>query len=167
MPKMSALKSAVKTGKSKPVARNIFLSLGSNIEPEKNIPACLKILKENFKIVKISSCYETAPVGPAGDKKFWNLAVAIHTSLAPGRLNQKLRQIEKKLKRKRNSKDKFAPRTIDLDLLPQQGYQEQGFIIIPLAEIAPREKDPETGKTFEKLGKVFKSGHSIRKIRTK
>lgn len=40
---------------------------------------------------------------------------------------------------------------IDIDILPQQDYQHQAFIMIPLAEITPEEIDPETGKSFSDL----------------
>lgn len=146
-----------------------FLSLGSNIDPEKNIPACLDLLKKNFRIRKISSIYETEPAGPAGNQKFWNLALSLESDLAREVLTANLRRIEETLGRKRNPADKFAPRTIDIDLLPQPDYQHQAFVIIPLAGIAPREKDPETGKTFEELAAVLreKESEKFRKINLK
>ena len=154
--------------------QTIFLSLGSNIEPQKNIPACLEILKKEFRVKKISSIYETDPVGPRGDlrqksrripacppagrgpkfqwrKKFWNAAAAIETDLDAKRLTEKLRRIEERLGRRRDPADKFAPRTIDIDILlydqrqmstpkltiPHPRMLERDFVMMPLKEIAP------------------------------
>jgi 2-amino-4-hydroxy-6-hydroxymethyldihydropteridine diphosphokinase len=140
-----------------------YLSIGSNIHPESNIPASIRLLRETFDVKKISSVYETDPIGPAGDKKFWNLAAEIESSLTREELVSQIRRLEEKLGRKREA-NKFAPRSIDMDLLPQSGYQEQGFIIIPLAEIAPEAKDPETGKSFAELEKILKKTGAVKKI---
>ena len=131
--------------------QRFFISIGSNIRPEENIPQGLKQLQKCFSIEKTSSIYETTPVGTDSESNFWNLAVSILTSLPKAKIEEQLREIEKKIGRKRDPHDKFAPRTIDLDLLPQPNYQKLGFIIIPLAEIEPEYQDPETGKTFSEL----------------
>ncbi len=144
--------------------KGIYLSLGSNIEPEKNIPAAIALLKDTFEVAKISSIYETDPVGPAGPEKFWNLAVEIRTSETLEKLTEKLRRIESRLGRSRGE-NKFAARTIDLDILPQPAYQQQAFIMVPLAEIAPAEKDPETEKSFSDLVKNLIGGTAgVRKV---
>lgn len=145
---------------------SVFLSIGSNIEPEKNIPACLKLLKDHLTVLKVSPAYETDPVGPAGPEKFWNLAVEIESSLDRQGLTEKLRGIETALGRRRDPHNKFTPRTIDLDILPQPDYQNQAFIIVPLAEIAPEARDPQTGETFRDLaGKLKKESQpKIKKI---
>lgn len=135
--------------------RRVFLSIGSNLQPEKHVPACIQLLQEKFPKLKISSIYETDPVGPAGSKKFWNLAAEIETALSKEDLRIELRQIEEQLGRRRNPSDKFAPREIDIDILPQPDYQSQAFIVIPLSEIAPHAKDEETGKTFGELARSF------------
>ena len=133
----------------------IFLSLGSNIDPERHLPACIKIITEKFCINKISSIFETSPVGPAGGGKFWNAVVGIESAVWGENLSKELKNIEASLGRVRNPADKFAPRTIDIDILPQPGYQQQAFIMIPLAEIAPDIQDEETGKTFSELAEKF------------
>lgn len=130
---------------------SVFLSLGSNIEPAKNIPACLKLLKENFTVLKISPVYETDPVGPAGPQPFWNLAIEIESNLDRKNLTEKLRKVEARLGRTRDPQNKFIPRTLDIDILPQPDYQNQAFIMVPLADIAPETRDPETGETFKSL----------------
>ncbi|MBI3307449.1 MAG: 2-amino-4-hydroxy-6-hydroxymethyldihydropteridine diphosphokinase [Candidatus Omnitrophica bacterium] len=145
-----------------------FLSLGSNIDPQKNIPASVAFLRKKFRVLAVSSVYETEPVGTASSGKFWNLAVQFDSDLEEDVLAVILRQMEEMLGRRRSISDKFAPRTIDMDLLPQPDYQHQAFIMVPLAEIAPQEKDPETGKTFEQLAEVLrkKEAGKFRKIET-
>ncbi len=147
---------------------SVFLSLGSNIEPENNIPACLRLMKEKLQVLKISPVYETDPVGPAGPQKFWNLAVEIESDFGKKALTEKLREIEAALGRSRNPDDKFAARTIDIDILPQPDYQNQAFIMIPLAGIAPETRDPETGETFKNLAEKLrgKALKSMRRIKT-
>lgn len=137
--------------------RIFFLCLGSNIHPEIHIPAGLALLKKELNVKKISSIYETDPVGPTGPSKFWNLAVAIETDLNRKQLIAHLRKIEDELGRVR-AQDRFAPRTMDIDILPQPDYQQLAFTMIPLAEIAPLDKDPQTGKTFRELAENLKKG---------
>lgn len=127
-----------------------FLSLGSNVQPQEFIPKAIDLLKQRFTVKQVSTIYETQPVGPAGKKSFWNLVVSIETHEDRETLTAKLRSIEAELGRMR-SEDKFAPRTLDIDILPQPDYQDMAFIIIPLAEIAPEEKDSQSGKTFKEL----------------
>lgn len=146
--------------------KSVFISIGSNIEPEKNVPACLRILREEFCIKKISPVYETAPFGPsASGKNFWNAAAEITFGENREKLVSQLRMIETRLGRRRDPANKFAPRTIDLDVLPQPGYEITPFIIIPLAEIAPHGRYPKTGETFEALaGKLSWALKDFRKI---
>lgn len=132
-----------------------FLSAGSNIDPRKHIPLSIQTLKQDFQLIKVSSVYETDPVGAAGGKKFWNYAAEIEFAGNREELTVKIREIEKLLGRQRDPNDKFAPRCIDVDILPQPDYQKQAFIMVPLAEIAPEEKDAETGKSFEELAGNF------------
>ncbi len=132
-----------------------FLSAGSNIYPQKHIPASIEVLRNDFQVIKISSVYETDPVGAAGPQKFWNYAAEIEFEGGLENLSRKIRETEKLLGRKRDPQNKFAPRCIDFDILPQADYQRQAFIMIPLAEIAPFEKDTETGKTFLELAANF------------
>lgn len=146
------------------VSKPYFLSLGSNIHPRSNMTKAVGLLKKEFQVKKVSSFYETAPVGPAGSKKFWNAAILIQSPLRRNQLIQKLRKLESRLGRKRNPKNRFLARPIDLDLLPQKGYRSFAFIMIPLAEIAASVRDSGTGKTFGEIAKGFRLGKN--EIRT-
>jgi 2-amino-4-hydroxy-6-hydroxymethyldihydropteridine diphosphokinase len=144
--------------------REVYLSIGSNIDPAKHIPAAVTLLKNTFPGILVSSAYETDPVGPAGPQKFWNLAAALQTDEKPEVLVQKFREIEKQLGRVR-SENKYAPRSLDIDVLPQEGYEEQAFIMIPLAEIRPEAKEMKSGKSFRELAEGLKDkAKNFRKI---
>lgn len=70
-----------------------YLSIGSNVRPNENIPRCLDVLKKELLVRKVSTIYETNPVGPAGNQNFWNLAVSIEFTEQAGILAQKIRAI--------------------------------------------------------------------------
>jgi len=131
-----------------------LLVLGSNIEPEKNMPLARARLKAAFPGILFSDFYETDPVGPAGPEKFWNAAAIIKTALAREEVSILLKKIESDLGRTRSPENKFTPRTMDIDMLPSPEWQEQAFIMVPLAEIAPSITDPETGKSFGELARA-------------
>lgn len=142
-----------------------FISIGSNVEPERYIPQALKELRLHFENLTASPVYETPPEGPSGDKPFWNLAVCVSSSHDRAEAGKILHLIEDKLGRNRSIADKYAPRTIDLDLLPRPGYQKQSFVMIPLADIAPQTIDEETGETFQSLaGRHAAKNASFRKV---
>lgn len=133
-----------------------YLSIGSNISPEKNIPLCLTLLKTRYPSICFSQVYETDPVGPAGSDKFWNLAASVVTSETQNALRENLRGIESQLGRVRSANNRFLPRVIDIDILPQPDYTAQAFIMIPLAEIDPLQREESTGKTFGELAESLR-----------
>lgn len=142
-----------------------LLILGSNIEPDKNMPLARKRLQAAFPGALCSDFYETDPVGPAGPEKFWNAAVVIKTALSRAEVGVLLKKIESDLGRKRNTQNKFAARTIDIDILPVADWQHQAFIMVPLAEIAAEIIDPETGIKFGDLArKCLEATPGIRRI---
>lgn len=90
--------------------------IGSNIDPEQNLLQAIHLLGENFHVLRNSSAWESRSVGFEGPN-YLNAMVLIETPLDARELNQKvLRPLEKKLGRHRQS-NKFAPRTIDLDIV--------------------------------------------------
>lgn len=132
-----------------------FLSLGSNLRPRKHLKACLSRLRENFEILRVSPIYETPPFGPAGSRPFWNAAVLLRAQTDRRELRIRLQKIETSLGRRR-SRDKYAPRTIDIDLLPYRGYTKHPFVVLPMVEIAPDWKDPRSGKSMRQLARKFR-----------
>lgn len=57
------------------------VSIVSNIEPEKNLPLALNLLKKHTKIIKFSKAFKTTSVGLRGQADFINMAVVIKTKL--------------------------------------------------------------------------------------
>ena len=141
----------------------VFLSIGSNIEPEKNIPLALVDLKNLFGPLRCSSLYETEAVGFEGPV-FHNLVAAFDSKLAPLDIAAKLRAIEERHGRTRNSQ-KFSSRTLDVDLilygdlvtqdggieLPRQEITRYAFVLEPLAELAPKARHPINHRTYSDL----------------
>ncbi len=93
-----------------------FIAIGSNIQPEEYIPKAVERLRDVGQVVAVSHVYRTEPVGPPGQPQYCNAAVAIETDIPPLDLRLRLRTIEADLGRVRSA-DKFAPRTIDLDIV--------------------------------------------------
>ena len=142
-----------------------YLSLGSNIEPENNLLAAVKLLGRFGYVRTASSVWETEPVGLADQPKFLNAAVLLETALSAQALrDDAIAQIEESLGRVR-TENKNAPRTIDIDIMlfnqdtlqigqrhiPDPEILERPFVAIPLAEIAPDYVHPETGQTLEQI----------------
>lgn len=95
---------------------NIYLALGSNLgDKKKSINKALELLKDKWRIIKISKLYETEPVGYKNQDWFLNCVIQVKTSLKPKKLFLFLQLIEKKLKRFKKIKN--GPRTIDQDIL--------------------------------------------------
>lgn len=131
----------------------VYLLLGSNIEPEKNIQLALEYLNRNFEILDVSHTWQTKPVGSVASD-FLNTAVKLLTDSDAETLKENcLRHIESKLGRVRQV-DKNAPRTIDLDIVVFNGEVQDDSLFkyehlaLPFAELMPNQEDPSTGLTL-------------------
>jgi 2-amino-4-hydroxy-6-hydroxymethyldihydropteridine diphosphokinase len=116
-----------------------FIAVGSNISPEENVRAALLALARQEQIVAVSTIYRTKPEGQPDQPDFYNCVVEIKTEKTPEVLKyQVLRRIEAGLGRQRTL-DKFAPRTIDLDLMLYDNLVlDTDRIVLPDPEIASR-----------------------------
>jgi 2-amino-4-hydroxy-6-hydroxymethyldihydropteridine diphosphokinase len=139
----------------------VFILLGSNILPAENLHKALAYLGEAGKIKAVSNIWETGPVGSSGPN-FLNTAACLQTDYEAEALKwQVLRPIEAKMGRVR-SEDKYAPRPIDLDILVFDGevvddnLWERFFAAIPLAELIPGLRHPQTGQLLKELTDKFK-----------
>ncbi|RYG13774.1 MAG: 2-amino-4-hydroxy-6-hydroxymethyldihydropteridine diphosphokinase [Burkholderiales bacterium] len=107
----------------------------------------------NTRVTRRSSLYRTAPVD-AGGPDYVNAVVELSTALAPEDLLDSLQQLELDAGRQRPYRN--APRTLDLDILlfgdlsvnnerltiPHPRMPERAFVLVPLAEVAPRHVSP-------------------------
>src|SRR5690606_10625179 len=93
----------------------VYVSIGSNLEPEANIPSALVELRRRYGALIVSPVYESEAVGFKGDN-FYNLVVGFDTDQEVHAVIRNLREIERRHKRRRSDR-RFAPRTLDLDLL--------------------------------------------------
>lgn len=153
---------------------SIYISLGSNIDPDINIKSGLNALRSYFGELLVSSVYKNKAVGFEGDD-FYNLVVRAETELNLYSVVQTLREIELQNGRVREN-TRFSSRTLDMDLLlygntiareqevsvPRDEINEYAFVLGPLAEIAGQEKHPVSGEFFADLWQAFdQSAHPM------
>jgi len=130
----------------------VFIALGSNIETEVNIQSALMLLKEQLDVRAVSPLYKSPALGRSKQADFINAVIKANSDFSAMDLKFKvLRKIESSLNRKRSA-DKFAARTIDLDLIlfadevyktddltiPDPDISKRNFIYLPLLDIAPQ-----------------------------
>jgi 2-amino-4-hydroxy-6-hydroxymethyldihydropteridine diphosphokinase len=132
----------------------VYLGLGSNLGDK--VDNCLRALyrihtsgRKHLQVQAVSSFYKTEPVGYRDQDWFINCVAAVYTTLSPHPLHDFLQHIENQMGRQRTFN--MGPRIIDLDILfygttvleeaglmiPHPRLHERGFVLVPLAEIAP------------------------------
>lgn len=147
-----------------------YIAFGSNLgDKNKNIEDAIKLIGSDIiKIEKVSSLYETDPVGYENQDIFLNGVMKVKTILNEYKLLERLMEIEKDLKRERLIK--WGPRTIDLDIvlydniisdcevvtLPHPRMHERLFVLEPLNEIAPNVVHPIYSKRIKELYEKLK-----------
>lgn len=143
------------------MAEQLFVTLGSNIEPERNLPTAVRRLAEVGRLRAVSNVYQNPAVGPHPQPDFLNAAVLLETDLPLPEIRSRLRRIESDLGRVRTS-DKYAPRTIDLDVslfgdrvveegeahVPDPDIVRRAYLAATLAELEPRFQHPVTHQTL-------------------
>ncbi len=142
-----------------------FIGVGSNIDPERNVRESIVLLAAQIRVTGISTVYRTAPEDRPEQPSYYNCVVAVETEANPWALkDQILRPTEETLGRKRSA-DKYAPRTIDLDLivyddlalstwdliLPDPQILRRPFLAFPLQELAPGLTLPGLGLHIEEV----------------
>mgnify|MGYP001440915058 CR=1 FL=1 len=155
----------------------VYLGLGSNIDPERNLHACAELLRKEFPGITFSSVYETAPRDVEDQAHFLNAMAKIETELSPEELFEKTQAIEQKLDK--DPPYEKGPRTIDIDFLlyddailpssedwetyklqttnyklviPHPLMHDRRFVLAPLLElINGEEKHPVLGLSWRNL----------------
>jgi 2-amino-4-hydroxy-6-hydroxymethyldihydropteridine diphosphokinase len=145
----------------------VWVSIGSNVDRDRNIGGALVDLRRAFGSLVVSQVYESDAVGFAGDA-FYNLVAGFDTDKDIAKLVACFRAIEVAHGRKRGG-NKFAPRTLDLDLLtygaqvverdglklPRAEILDYSFVLGPLAEVAGSERHPVLGRRYRDLWREF------------
>lgn len=143
----------------------VYVGVGSNIEPEKNIRSGLAALARRYSALTLSPVYQARAIGFAGDD-FFNLVVAFDTGKTVAELENDLRRIESEHGRWREE-DRFSARTLDLDLLlygalvsgrhkvPRADITQYAFVLKPLFDLAPDLVHPQTGQRIAEIWQAF------------
>lgn len=150
----------------RPVVR-VFVSAGSNIEPERHLRRACEELQQRFGRLTLSSVYRNAPFDFEGDD-FLNLVIGFSTTESPHEILAELERLHRQAGRVRGAAA-FSSRTLDLDLLlygdeiitdgalrvPREDITKYGFVLGPLAEMAPDLRHPVTGERVAAMWRNF------------
>jgi len=141
-----------------------YVGVGANLgDREATIRAALAALPG---VVAVSELRETAPVGVVDQPPFLNGAAALETKLSPRELLDALLEVERRLGRER--RERWGPRTIDLDLLlhgddvvdepgltvPHPRLHERRFALEPLLDLDPDLVVPGRGRVIDLLARL-------------
>ena len=150
-----------------------YLSIGSNLGDRFEFlqNAVLKICSNSqISKVKVSSVYETTPVGGPQQDDFLNVVVEVETKLMPAELLDFAHQLENEADRVRT--EHWGPRTLDVDILdyqnevlntpeltlPHPRIGERAFVVVPWFEIAPKVEISGIGKLKDLFERIDRSG---------
>lgn len=145
----------------------VALSLGSNSDPEHHLVAGLNALQAKFGALRVSSVFESAPVGFTG-ANFLNLAVVIETADSLEELARYLKWLEDQHGRVR-SEPRFSGRTLDIDILtfgdlcgvhagivlPREEVVENAHVLCPLAQLCGGCLHAPSGRTYAQLWDAY------------
>lgn len=153
----------------------VYLGIGSNLGKKRNnLDAAVELLRENprNRVIAVSDYIITEPVGGVEQDDFLNGAVYLESLQTPAEMLAQIADIEQKLKRVRTVH--WGPRTIDVDILlydnlmmhteqltiPHPEMCRRGFVLEPLAQIAPYALHPIRQKTVVELWQEWKRGYT-------
>lgn len=136
----------------------MFIGLGSNIEPRVDfLKKGVAAIKKLGKVVRVSSLYESEPLGFDAEVNFLNAVLELETKLTPIDLLYQLKEIENICGRKEKSEnEKYESRELDLDvilydkqiiitpelIIPHPHFTKRKFVLEPFNEIASEVIDP-------------------------
>ncbi len=134
-----------------------YLGLGSNLRaPKRQLRQAIAAFRTlpRTTILQLSSVYSSQPLGIRAQPAYYNMVVAIQTSLPPKSLLRHCQSIENKHRRIR--KLIWGARTLDIDLLlygneaintrdlivPHPHMLTRDFVLIPLIDVSPELRLP-------------------------
>ena len=133
-----------------------YLCLGSNISPVENLLKAIDLLCQRAQLQALSTCWESAAVGSDGPN-FFNIGALVVTPLDAANLKEQvLAPIENQLGRVRSA-DKYAPRTMDIDIVIFDGQVldaeiwQRVYLALIFAEMTPGLMNPDSGETLARI----------------
>lgn len=159
----------------------VVLIMGGNRGDVKRLPieAAELIAERVGRVVRSSRCYESAPWGFEAENSFWNQVLEVESELSPRELLDAIHEVEHKLGRDREkegaekmqSGQRYASRTMDIDILfygdelidspelqvPHPRMAEREFVLKPLCELMPERRHPLCGRTMQQLWDELKN----------
>jgi len=155
---------------------NVYVSAGSNIAPEHHLRMACQALEAIYGELTLSSVYRNPTVGFKGND-FLNMVIGFSTHETPEQIVANFEQLHQRAGRRRQA-NPFCSRTLDLDLLmygdlvrpelklPHGDIQKYGFVLGPLAEIAPNLRHPVSGRTMRSLWADFdRAAHPMTRVK--
>ncbi|MDH3979529.1 MAG: 2-amino-4-hydroxy-6-hydroxymethyldihydropteridine diphosphokinase [Gammaproteobacteria bacterium] len=150
----------------------VYVSIGSNIDRERNISLALQQLADDYGHLQQSSVYESDAVG-FDSAPFYNLVVGFRTRVDPFQLQEQLHAIEAASGRERS--ESMTARSLDLDLLiyddvvmdegglilPRADITRYAFVLYPLAEIVPDARHPVSGERYADMWSAFDDSDQV------
>ncbi len=155
-----------------------FVGIGSNLGDRESL---IRTAAEGLRalprtaVLRVSSLYDTDPVGEVEQPAFLNAVAWLETELTPRELLWHLLLIEKRMGRVRSQK--WGPRSIDLDLLfhgdtlleepdlivPHPEAHRRAFVLVPLQELDPDFVHPRTGEPIRAMIRRLDPTPAVRK----
>lgn len=151
----------------------IYLSIGSNTDPEHNLREMVRLLRARAHVIAVSAVYESADAD-GSDRVYLNAAVIVETPYDPEAFKVGvLTVIEDRLER--TSSGVFVTADMDIVLvnnevleymgrqIPDVGVTKHPFVALPLADIAPDYVHPVTGQTLKAIAAGFADANITRR----
>jgi 2-amino-4-hydroxy-6-hydroxymethyldihydropteridine diphosphokinase len=161
----------------------IYIALGANLPSRAGLPAKTllaafeRLAQSGIASVRVSRFYRSEAWPDPSDPEFVNAVASVSTGLSPRDLLTQMHAIEKSFGRDRSGAARpNAPRSLDLDLIDYEGKIQDGppalphprmstraFVLVPLMEIAPEWRHPESGRSIDEL--VAELGDDAARVR--
>ena len=146
-----------------PPETTLLIGLGSHLRPALHLPQAIRLLRQTFVGVRLSTFYRTRPIGDPSQSPYVNGVTIAVTPLSLAATRAALRAIEAQCGRVRAPDPRHAAPTLDLDLLafgdtalpeeqlPAPDLLERDFCLLPAAELRPEWVHPGVGQTLRQL----------------